>query len=81
MDFAVPVDHIVKLKESEKKNKNPDFARELKKETVEREGDSDTNCIWCSLYSHQRIGVQWLEDLETIQTIAMSGSASNWEES
>ena len=31
MDFAVPVDHRVKLKESEKKNKYLDFARSLKK--------------------------------------------------
>ena len=34
MNFAVPVDHRVKLKESEKKDKYVDFARELKK-TVE----------------------------------------------
>ena len=31
MDFAVPVNHIVKLKESEKKNKYLDLTRELKK--------------------------------------------------
>ena len=31
MDFAVPVDHIIKLKESEKKDKYLDLARELKK--------------------------------------------------
>ena len=31
MDFAVPTDHRVKLKESEKKDKYLDFARELKK--------------------------------------------------
>ena len=31
MDFAVPVDHRVKLKESEKKNKYLDLAWELKK--------------------------------------------------
>ena len=42
VDFAVPVDHRVKLKESEK-----DIARELKK-TVEHESDSDTNFNWCS---------------------------------
>ena len=32
MDFAVPADHIVKLKESEKKDKYLDLARELKKQ-------------------------------------------------
>ena len=31
MDFAVPVDHRVKLKESEKRNMYLDLARELKK--------------------------------------------------
>ena len=31
MDFAVPADHRIKLKEREKKDKNLDFARELKK--------------------------------------------------
>ena len=31
VDFAVPADHRVKLKESEKRDKYRDFARELKK--------------------------------------------------
>ena len=31
MDFVVPADHRIKLKESEQKNKNLDLARELKK--------------------------------------------------
>ena len=31
MDFAVPADKIVKLKESEKKHKYMEFTRELKK--------------------------------------------------
>ena len=31
MDFAVPADHRVKLKENEKKDKYLDLARELKK--------------------------------------------------
>ena len=31
MEFAVPADHRVKLKESEKKNKYPDLAREFLK--------------------------------------------------
>ena len=31
MDFAVPADHRVKLKESKKKDKYLDLARELKK--------------------------------------------------
>ena len=31
MDFAVPADHRVKLKENEKKDKYLDLAREVKK--------------------------------------------------
>ncbi len=54
MDFAVPADHRVKLKESEKKDKYLDLVRELKK-TMELESDVYTNCNWCSWYSHQRI--------------------------
>ena len=51
MGFAVQVDHRVKLKVSEKYF---DLARELKK-TVEIESNVNTNCNWCSWYSHQRI--------------------------
>ena len=42
-----PVDLRVKLKESEKKDKYVDLARELKK-TMEHEIDGDTNCNWCA---------------------------------
>ena len=34
MDFAVPVDHTVKIKENEKKDRNSDLANELKKNSV-----------------------------------------------
>ena len=54
MDFAVPADHRVKLKESEKKDKYLDLARELKK-TEKHESGGYTNCQWCSWYSHRRI--------------------------
>ncbi len=37
MDFAVPADHRIKLKECKKKDKYLDLARELTK-TVEHEG-------------------------------------------
>ena len=53
--FAVPADHRVKPKESEKKDKYLNLARELKK-TMEQESDSDINCKWCVRYSQQRIG-------------------------
>ena len=43
VDFAVPADHKIKLKESEKKDKYLNFAREYKK-TMEHERDDYTNC-------------------------------------
>ena len=51
VDSAVPVDHRIKLKESEKKDKYLDLARELKK-TIEHESDDYTNCDWCFRYSN-----------------------------
>ena len=45
VDFAVPADHRIKLKECEKRDKYLDLARELK--TMEHEGDNYTNCDWC----------------------------------
>ena len=53
VDFAVPADHRIKLKESEKRDKYQELVRELKK--LEHESDDDTNFNWCSQYSHQRI--------------------------
>ncbi len=49
-DFAVPADHRIKLKQSKKKNKFLDLAREL-----EHESDYYTNRDWCSWYSYLRI--------------------------
>ena len=46
VDFAVPADQRIKLKEFEKKDKYLDLARELKK-TMEQAGDNYTNCNWC----------------------------------
>ena len=46
VDFAVPADHRIKLKEHEKRDKYLDLARELKK-TMEHEGDNYTNREWC----------------------------------
>ena len=55
MDFIIQAGHKVKLKESEKWDKYPDLACELKK-TLEHESDNDTNCNWCTQYRHQKIG-------------------------
>ena len=46
VDSAVPVDHRINLKESEKKDKYLDLARELKK-AVEHESNNCVNCDWC----------------------------------
>ena len=51
--FAIPADHRVKLKESEKKDKYLGIARKPKK-IMKHENDSDTNCNWHTRYSHQR---------------------------
>ena len=54
MDFEVPANSRIKLKEREKRDKYLDLARELKnKQTMEQEGDSDTNNNWRTRYSHQ----------------------------
>ena len=54
VDFA---DYRIKLKESEKKDKYLNLVR-----------DDDTNCNWCSWYSHQRIsaGIKGLGNKRTI---------------
>ena len=75
MDFAVPADHRVKLKENEKKDKYLDLAKE-RKITVEYESDVYTNYKWCSWYSHEGliIGLEDLEiigRMETIQTTTL----------
>ena len=49
VDFAVPAEHKVKLKESKKKDKYLDLAMEFK-ENVEHENNSYTNYRWCFLF-------------------------------
>ena len=50
VDFGVPAEPWARLKESEKRYKYIDLATEIK-ETVEHEGDSDTNSNWCTRYN------------------------------
>ena len=54
MDLAGAADHRIKLKESAKKDKYLDLARELKK-MLKHESDNYTNRDWCFWYSHPRI--------------------------
>ena len=50
MAFTVPADHLVKVKESKKRDKYLNLARNLKKK---KEHESD--CNWHARYSHLRI--------------------------
>ena len=50
MDFGVPADHSIKLKESEKTDKYFDLRE--KKKTVEHESGVYASYNWCSLYSN-----------------------------
>ena len=52
VNFVVPADHRIKLKESEKKDKFVDLARELKKKTMEHESDNYNNHDLCFWYSN-----------------------------
>ena len=54
VDFAIPANYRIKLKESEKKDNYHDLSWELKK-TMEHEGENYTNWDWCFL-------VQYLKD-------------------
>ena len=50
MDFTVPTDFKLKIKDSKKINKYLNLARELKK-VVEHESNGESNCCWRSLNS------------------------------
>ena len=76
MDFAVLVDHRVKIKEK-KREKYLDLAWNLKK-NIEHEGDDDNSCNWCSWNDSKGL-VSGLKELEirewaeTIETTALLG--------
>ena len=55
VDFAVPAYDRVKLKESEKKDRYLGLAREQTPPQLWSMSDSNTDCNWCSWYSHQKI--------------------------
>ena len=48
VDFAVPADHRIRLKDDEKNDKYLDLALELKKHEI----DNYTNYNWCFWCSH-----------------------------
>ena len=54
MDFAIPTDQKIKLKENEKRDKYLDLTTELKK-TLEHKSDGDTNWNLHTRYRQQRI--------------------------
>ena len=55
MDFAVPADPRVKLKENEKIDKISGPCQRTEK-VMEYESESDTNCSWCTWNGPKRIG-------------------------
>ena len=79
VDFAVPADHRINLKESEKKDKYPDLARELKK--LWNMKVSIVSIVIGALGTITKGLLKGLEDLEvggrveTIQTTALLRTA------
>ena len=55
VDFVLPLEHGVKMKESKKIEKYLDLGRELKK-TIGHKSDSDTNCCWSTWNGPQKPG-------------------------
>ena len=53
MNFAVPADHRVKIKEREKRDKYLNFGSELTK-SMEHEGDCNTNCNWYARFKPRK---------------------------
>ena len=75
VNFSIPEDHRMKLKEWQVLG-----LCQITKKTVEHEGDSDTYCYWCTLNNPQRLGKGFkkLEIrgwMETIQTTALLKTA------
>ena len=82
MDFAVPADHRVTLKECEKRPKYPDLARELKKLWNMKVTIIPIVCV--ALGTVTKGLVQWLEDLEIrgwVKAIHYWNRPEYWEES
>ena len=84
MDFAIPADHRVKIKESENRDKYLDIARELKKTTKNKRWNMKVTVIPIVIGALRTIPkglVKGLEDLEirgqveTILTIVLLRSA------
>ena len=79
VDFAIPVDHRINLKESEKKDKYIDLARELKK--LWNIKVTIVPIVMGALYTITKGLLKGLEDLEfsgrveTIQSTALLGTA------
>ena len=72
VDFAVPADHRIKLKENEKKSSTSTLQGNWK--SMEHEGDDYTNRDWWFLYSLQRI-IKGTEELRGWKT---SGDHPNY---
>ena len=81
MDYAVPADYRVKLKENERRDKSLDLARELKKNMNMNMKVTVTPIVIGALGTITKGLIQGLEDLEirgrmeTIQTTVLLRSA------
>ena len=76
VDFAVPADHKVKLKENEKRDNYQDLGGELKKmkqKSMVHEGNGGINCNWCSWDNPQMMckGTKTLRNQRTSRDIKL----------
>ena len=74
VDFAVPADNWVNIKENEKINKFLVLELEkTKQKTVEHKGNGDTNCNWYTWNGHKRLEKLEIRGrIKTIMTTALT---------
>ena len=68
VDFAVPPNHRLKLKESERKNKYLDLAKELKK--LWNRKMTSMSIVMVLFVQYQRI-IKWIGQVKTIHTTSL----------
>ena len=73
----VPANHIVKLKESQKKDNYMGLGREGRTKIVEHERDDYTNCNWSDGTAIEGL-VQRLEDLSIPGQVETIQPAASW---
>ena len=76
VDFALPADHRVKIKENEKRGKYLNLTRELKN-AKKHESNGDSNNNWSACNSPQSLGKVMYFDLRPGQTCLSKDSRSD----